>query len=251
MVTLQDLSLYLNDLLHVERLTDYCINGLQVEGDTKIMKAATAVSASLDTIEEAVELGVQALIVHHGLFWNQDSHAIVQVKRKKIKLLLDHGISLFGYHLPLDAHQEVGNNWKAARDLGWYDLQPFGKFNGVEIGVKGKFSPRPREAFRVELEKYYVSSSHSALGGKEIVESAALISGGAYKSLSDACREGVDCFITGNFDEPVWNQAFEEKINFFALGHTATEKVGPKALAEALERRFGIACRFIDTDNPF
>jgi len=251
MITLQDLSLYLNDLLQVNRLNDFCINGLQVEGKTPITKVATAVSASLDTIENAVKLGAQALVVHHGLFWNQDSHALVGVKLKKIKLLLDHGISLFGYHLPLDMHQEVGNNWKAARDLGWKDLEPFGEFNGIKIGVKGTFSSRPRETFVAELEQYYGSRCHLAPGGKDSVQSAALISGGAYKSLSEAVANGVDCFITGNFDEPAWNVAFEEKINFLALGHTATEKVGPKALASAIGQHFGIECQFIDTANPF
>lgn len=251
MVTLQDLRLYLNDLLRLDGLKDYCVNGLQIEGESKITTVATAVSANLDTIERAVKLGAQALIVHHGLFWNQDSHAIVGVKRKKVKLLLDHGVSLFGYHLPLDAQRELGNNWKAAKDLAWSDLEPFGLFDGVAIGVKGTFSLRPRETFMAELEQYYGSRCHLAPGGKDCVRSAALISGGAYKSISEAVSSGVDCFITGNFDEPAWNVAFEEKINFFALGHTATEKVGPKALAQAIQGHFGIECRFIDTENPF
>jgi len=118
MTTLQELCLYLNGLLQSDTINDYCKNGLQVEGSEKITKIATAVSASLATIEEALALGVQALIVHHGIFWNQDSHAITGVKRKKLALLLKHDISLIAYHLPLDIDQRYGNNWKAAKDLG-------------------------------------------------------------------------------------------------------------------------------------
>lgn len=251
MITLQEFFEYLARLLPSDKIVDGCPNGLQVEGKTSIKRAATAVSASLATIEAAVERGVDTLIVHHGLFWQRDSYVIEGTKRKKIKLLIDHGISLFAYHLPLDLHQEIGNNWLAAKELGWIDLQPFGYINGVPIGVKGKMPAVSRQEFQAKLERYYDHSASCALGGKEHITSAALISGGAYKSMSDAVQAGVDCFITGNFDEPVWNQAFEEKINFFALGHSATERVGPKALSQRIKKDLGLSCEFIDIPNPF
>jgi putative NIF3 family GTP cyclohydrolase 1 type 2 len=171
------------------------------------------------------------------------------VKKRRLEILFRHDISLFGFHLPMDAQQEIGNNWCAARELGWTNLQPFGLMNGTPIGVKGTFAAKSRDVFCKELEKYYAHSATIAYGGPEKVESAALISGGAYKSLSDAAREGIDCFVTGNFDEPAWHAAMEEGVNFFAMGHAATEKVGPRALAEKLSVL--VPTQFIDVENPF
>lgn len=245
MITLQEFCRYLNELLKIDEFADYCENGLQVEGTSSIKKVATAVSASLATIQAAVEADVQALIVHHGLFWNADPYAVLGTKKEKLQLLLKHNISLLAYHLPLDAHQEFGNNWKAAHDLGWTDLQPF------DIGVKGTVGGISRDEFQKKLEEYYQHLAHCALGGIDYIETAALISGGAYKSLLDAASQNIDCFITGNFDEPAWHQAHEEKINFYALGHSATERVGPKALGEHIQQQFGLETIFIDIPNPF
>jgi len=251
MLILKDFVNYLNELLQIDGFKDYCTNGIQVEGSPKISKIATAVSASLKTLEMAVQQDVQVLIVHHGLFWNGDNYVIEGTKKDKLKLLLDNNISLLAYHLPLDAHQKFGNNWKAAHDLGWRELQPFGLYQGNFIGVQGKFKPTSREKFQQQLEKYYQHSAHCALGGKEKISSAALISGGAYKNLGSAVQANVDCYVTGNFDEPAWHQAFEEKINFFALGHSATERIGPKALAEHIQKHFRLPTLFIDIENPF
>ncbi|MFZ0564725.1 MAG: Nif3-like dinuclear metal center hexameric protein [Chlamydiales bacterium] len=242
---------YLDSYLNTPLIKDFCPNGLQIEGKEGIEKAATAVSANKETIEKAVEAKVDALIVHHGLFWSRDPYPIVGTKREKIHLLLEHGISLLAYHLPLDAHQLVGNNWKAANDLGWKECQPFGILNDVSLGVKGIFSPIPIEQFISELENYYQHGATAALGGKKIIQSAALVSGGAYKEVNRAAEEGVDCFITGHFDEPAWNIAHEEKIHFLALGHSATERVGPKALAHHIQSQLEIPCAFIDVPNPF
>lgn len=246
MISLQELSRYLEDLLSCSLFTDYCINGLQVEGKQKINKIATAVSASYATIEQAVNLNIDALIVHHGIFWNRDSYAIAGVKKEKLALLLENKISLLAYHLPLDAHKTFGNNWKAANDLGWQNLEPF-----CSIGVKGQFNEVAIEEFRVQIQNYYQHPAHVALGGNKTVKSAALISGGAYKNVVDAAYEGVDCYITGNFDEPAWHHAFEEKINFFALGHSATERVAPQALGMHLQQHFLLDYQFIDIINPF
>lgn len=245
-LTLQTLANYLKDFLKEPFVNDYCPNGLQIEGKEKIIKIGVAVSASLATIKEAIALNVDLLLVHHGLFWNKESFVISGPKREKIKLLLEHEISLIAYHLPLDLHEEVGNNWCAARDLGWRNLSTF---NG--IGVKGTFPEISIEEFIKKLETYYVHPATLALGGKKRVQSAALISGGAYKEIPYAKREGVDCYITGSFDEPAWSLAYEENINFLALGHTATERVGPRALGEHLTKKFGVQTHFIDTPNPF
>ncbi len=236
----------LNTYLAVELFQDYCPNGLQVEGRKEIQKVATAVSANEQTLQAAAKRNIDALIVHHGLFWNRDPYPLVGSKMRKIKYLVDCGISLFAYHLPLDAHREVGNNWGAARQLGWSALDEF-----TEIGVRGEVSPIPIKAFVAELESFYDHSAAFALGGSEMIASAALISGGAYKELSRAAKAGVDCFITGNFDEPAWSVAYEEGIHFIAMGHSATERVGPLALADYIQSDLKLSCEFLDIPNPF
>jgi dinuclear metal center YbgI/SA1388 family protein len=246
MITLNDLLNQLNDYLHTPLFKDYCVNGLQVQGKSEVKKIATAVSASLNIIEEAVRKDVDVLIVHHGIFWDKDSPVIQGIKKEKLALLLKSGISLVAYHLPLDAHKEIGNNWKAAMDLGWHELEPF-----FTIGVRGKFAKCRREEFQKHLEDYYGQKAAVALGGKEHVSSCALISGGAYRQISDASEIGVDCFVTGNFDEPAWHLAHEERINFFALGHASTEKIGPRALADFLRRVMNLDATFLEEFNPF
>lgn len=250
MLTLKELCRYLEELFIQDKCDDYCPNGLQVEGNQKVNKVATAVSATLETIEKASELGVDALIVHHGMFWQRDSYVIEGIKKKKLEILLKKGISLFAYHLPLDMHQQVGNNWRAAREMGWTNLQPFGSYNGALIGVRGEVK-LTQEELKTQLERYYQHPATFAPGGPQSIRQVGLISGGAYKSLGEAAHEGLDAFVTGNFDEPAWYQAFEEKINFFALGHSATERVGPRALNQHLIDELRISSQFIDIPNPF
>lgn len=251
MITLQDLSSYLETLLSPSNFVDGCPNGLQVEGKREIRKMACAVSASLAVIRAAAAMKADLLLVHHGLFWNKEPLPILSSKRDKLALLLGEGISLMAFHLPLDAHEGLGNNWKAARDLGWNHLEPFGFIGKVAIGVKGRFSPRSVEEFQKELESYYGHVAHKALGGKEKVSTAALISGGAHREIGAVADQQLDCYITGSFDEPVWDIAHERSVNFFALGHYATEKVGIRALGQALQEHFKIPCEFIDRENPF
>lgn len=246
MMNLSDLCTYLKELLQADLFEDYGPNGLQVEGKKAIKKGAVAVSASLNVIEEAVKNKVDFLLTHHGIFWQRDPLALVGIKKEKVEQLLSHQISLLAYHLPLDAHPLFGNNWKAARDLGWQELKPFGK-----IGVIGHFNPMTPEAFQKKIELYYAHPAHVALGGKKEITSCALISGGAHRELVAAAQAGVDAFLTGSFDEPAWHQAFEEKIHFFALGHAATETVGLKALGEHLKEKFALDMMFIEENNPF
>jgi len=251
MISLVELVNTLDQLLNPSLFSDHGPNGLQVEGVEKVKKVAFAVSATEETIRQCIEAKANALVVHHGLFWQRDPYEIVGAKKRKLQLLLNNDISLLAYHLPLDAHPEYGNNWKAATDMGWKELKPFGKLNNTYIGVKGVFVEKDFELFKRELESYYGHPAIFALGGKRRVKSAALISGGAYKELINAAKEGVDCFITGNFDEPAWGWAFEEKINFIAMGHSATERVGVKALKDYLAKTMGIECLFLDIPNPF
>lgn len=250
-IELQELQSYLDNCLPNLPGADSAPNGLQVEGKDKIGKIGTAVSASLETLQEAVKKGIDALIVHHGLFWFKDTLILKGVKKEKISLLFKKGISLFAYHLPLDLHSEWGNNWRAARDMGWRELEPFYSLHGHFIGVKGVVDATSPQKMQKVLEKYYQHPATVALGGKKTIQKIGLISGGGYKVLAQAAAEGLDAFVTGNFDEPAWYTAFEEGIHFFALGHAATERVGPRSLALHLHEKYGIPCEFLDLPNPF
>ncbi len=251
-IRIEELNNQLASYLAIDEYVDFCPNGLQIEGKKEIRSIATAVTADLATIQEAVEKGVDALIVHHGLLWNRSSpERIIGPRYEKIKLLLKHEISLFAYHLPLDGHEEIGNNWKAAKDLGWAQLQPFCEINKKAIGVKGRLEGLAIETLLEKLEGYYGRRGNYALGGKKHISSIALVSGGAYKELERAIETKIDCFISGNFDEPAWPMAMEGNVHFLAFGHTATEKIGPKALAKKIEEMFKIPTHFLDTKNPF
>jgi dinuclear metal center YbgI/SA1388 family protein len=251
MITLQDLFQYLQQLLSPADFSDYCPNGLQVEGKKEIKKGCFAVSASLATIHEAVQKQADVLIVHHGIFWQKEPSVIVGTKKDKLELLLRNKMSLLAYHLPLDAHPRIGNNWKAAFDLEMNHLQPFHFMGKTPLGVKGTFRPISVTEFQSKLEKYYGRAAQVVLGGKQEISSAAIISGGGHRYLEQAADENVDCFITGSVDEPVWDIAKERQINFFALGHYCTEKVGILALMAELQKQFKISCEHIDLFNPF
>ncbi len=234
---------HLNSFLEIEKFSDYCPHGLQVEGAEEVKNVAVAVSANLLTIEAAVAANVDTLIVHHGLFWVSDPYPVVGPKKRKLELLLKHNINLLGYHLPLDAHRVVGNNWKAAQEMGWQSLE-----EAAEIGVRGQFDPLSVEDFVAKLESYYGHKAHTALFGSKKISSATLISGGAWRRMLD---DESDCFITGSFDEPVWGWAQERGKHFIAMGHSATEEVGPKALGAYIQETFGLKTAFLEIKNPF
>lgn len=251
MIELRELDDYFKQLLKPETFEDVCPNGLQIEGKKNLHRIGFAVSANLATIQLAIKKEIDALICHHGLFWHNESYCITGSKREKISLLLEKEISCFCYHLPLDAHQEVGNNWVAASELGWQNLQPFGKYKKQMIGVKGMLPQVPIEVLIRELETYYQHPAQVALGGPKKVTVCALVSGGAWRSIQEAVEQNVDCFITGNVDEPAWSYAFEEKIHFLSLGHSATETIGPKALCQRVKEDLPVQAEFIDVINPF
>lgn len=247
-LTTRNLVDHLDTFLDPDKMADFGPNGVQIINQGPLTKIATAVSPTLDVITEAVKLKAQALVVHHGL---KDIFPLKdEILYKKVQLLMLNNIALIRYHLPLDAHQELGNNWKAAKDLGWQNLEPFGLYEGRLIGVRGTIRPRSIAYFAADLEAYYGNKALVA-PAKEEIASVALVSGGAHKWINEAVAAGVDCFVTGTCDEPSWDIAFEQKISFCALGHVATEKVGPKALATYLAQKFSIETTFIDSVNPF
>lgn len=248
---LKTFSHYIDSLLQPHLFQDVCINGIQVQGKKTIRHLATCVTASLNSIRKAVEIGADCLLVHHGLFLKGKDVVISSSLKNMLSLLLAYDITLIAYHLPLDAHKELGNNWGAAKLLGWTELEPFGRYHGMHIGVKGVVPATPRQAFQKELEQFYGQKAQSVLSGPKVIRSAALISGGAHKSITEAVEHEVDCYVTGTTDEPVWHIAHQDKINFFALGHYATEMVGVQLLGNHLAEEFTLQHTFIRELNPF
>lgn len=249
-IALAELETYLHKLLDPNTMEDGCPNGVQIANTQPIAHIATAVSASLEALEKASALQAQALIVHHGIFKKNDLYPLTGTKYRKIKILLQNDIALLTYHLPLDAHRQLGNNWKAAYDLGLKDLMPFAEFCKVPIGVIGSIEPKSFETFKNTIESYY-NHPAQAVCVKDPVTRVAIVSGAGEKCIKAAQEAGADCLITGRVDEPVWDEAHEEGISFLGLGHYATEVVGVKALAEHLQEAYHIPCTFIKTENPF
>lgn len=248
-MNLGQLTSFLEEYFQSSTFRDYGPNGLQVEGKEEISLVACAVSASLNVIEQAIQKGASALIVHHGLFWNKSPLTLTGSLKKKVELLLQHRLSLLAYHLPMDAHVESGNNWPVAKDLGWENCEPFGMVEGKFIGVKGKFKPVAFEKWLESLRVYYGSELRVA-GYKPMISSAALVSGGAHREFTSAINQGLDAFITGSCDEPQWHEANESGKVFVSVGHSLSEKIGPMKTAKFLNGQ-GVPAIFIDEENPF
>jgi len=242
---------FLDSYMQKEKFKDYLPIGLQIEGRAEVQKVATAVSVSVDVIQQAAEWGADLLLVHHGLFWEKSDPVLRGHHKARVRALLLNDMTLMGYHLPLDAHPEAGNNILFARAMGFRYIEPFGDYHGTLIGWKGRFDPVPALTFAARAEAFYgVQPTTVFYCGKTTIETAAIVSGGAWDFITDAAREGIDCFVTGNADEPVYHLAREEQIHFLAFGHHATERPGVQCLGDLLARKFGVETQFFDVDNP-
>jgi dinuclear metal center YbgI/SA1388 family protein len=230
---------------------DASLNGLQLEGQSHVARIATAVSADSRTIQAAIQAGCQALIVHHGLFWDRSPIRIVGPMAKRVRLLMEAQLSLLAYHLPMDLHPQIGNNWKAARDLGLAQLEPFGSSQGLRIGVVGEMAAASPTHLLECLQGYYGNVPRHAPAQIERITRVAILSGGGHRWLEEAAEAGCQALITGTVDEPQWHQARELGVHLFALGHAATERVGPRALARWLSEQTPCEAIFIEDDNPF
>lgn len=248
-----DIIDYANSYLETSRFTDYAPIGLQIEGKPEVRRIAAAVSACMEVFEQAAQWQADMLIVHHGMLWDRDDRVLRGHLKQRIKFLLDHNITLAGYHLPLDAHPEIGNNALYARHMGFQDMQPFGLYKGMYLGWRGSIVPTPLPEFMARTAAFYDISPDTIRAfaeGPQTITSAAIVSGGAWDEILEAARAGVDCYVTGNADEPAYHFAKEEHINFLACGHHATERVGIRALGQHLSDRFGVEARFLDVPNP-
>lgn len=246
----KELTRYLADYLDVAQFKDYCPNGLQVEGNAEVRTVATGVTASVETIQAAVDMGADTLIVHHGIIWKGANPTYTGGYRERVRLLIENNINLLGYHLPLDAHSEVGNNVQLASLLGLTKVTPFGSYSGMDLGVQGEVSGLTIEEFAEVIERALGRKPIVVAGGPELLHSVGIITGGAQGELGQAIAQGLDAYVTGEASEMNCHQAREEGIHFIAAGHHATERGGPKALGEHLATQFGLKVDFLDLDNP-
>jgi dinuclear metal center YbgI/SA1388 family protein len=241
---------YLDQYLD-SRGRDYGPNGLQVEGKEEIRKIVTGVSSCQELFVRAREAGADAVLVHHGLFWEGMPRTLTGFQYRRVAELIRGEMSLIAYHLPLDRHAVVGNNAVACREVGLIDLEPFGDHDGLPVGFKGRFSEPISAADLVErCRRVYVQDPVAFLEGPDSIATLGIISGGAQSDVYTAITEGLDAYITGEVSEWVMNVAREARIHYLAAGHYATERLGVRALGEHLGERFGIEVEFIDVPNP-
>jgi dinuclear metal center YbgI/SA1388 family protein len=239
---------YLADYLQVPDFRDYCPNGLQVEGRAEVAFVVSGVTASVALIEAAVAAGADALLVHHGYFWRGEDGRITGMRRRRIGLLLEHGLNLFAYHLPLDAHPEVGNNVQLGRRLG---LAPAGRFGDQDLGMHGTPAAATTLAgFAAAVERETARKPLVIGDPARPLRRVAWCTGGAQGMFEQAIALGVDAYVSGEISEQTVHAARESGVAYVAAGHHATERYGVQALGEHLAQRFGLQHRFIDIDNP-
>ncbi len=242
---------YCDGLLQPELFKDYCPNGLQVPGRREVSRIVSGVSATLELFEAALGRGADMVLAHHGVFWGNTQAALGEQQAARLRALLTNEISLVAYHLPLDAHAEIGNNALLCELLGLERAEPFSSYNGGPIGWVGR-PPQPLTPDELEsriadkLGRDPLFFKH----GPDEIASVGIISGGAASNFPDAITAGVDAFLTGEPREPAMAESREAGIHFVAAGHYATETLGIQALGDKLAAEFSIPHDFIDLPNP-
>jgi len=251
----EQVAQWLNDVLVPEKFSDYCPNGLQVEGRGRISKVVTGVTASLALIEAAIEQGADTVLVHHGWFWRGEDPTVRGQRKKRMARLLANDINLFAYHLPLDAHPTLGNNAQLGLRLGLtVDRNPDGC---VATAANNGLIWLGRPSAACTLSELTGTVSR-ALGRDPVVigdparlcQRVAWCTGAAQGMFEQAIQAGADVYITGEISEPNMHLAREMGAAFISAGHHATERYGIQALGDALAQALGVTVTFIDLNNP-
>ena len=249
--TRQDLLHAFDALLQPARFKDYGPNGLQVEGKTHVRHIVSGVTASRALIEAAIEAQADAIFVHHGLFWRGQDGCVTGWMKQRLALLLAHDINLFAYHLPLDAHPELGNNAQLGQQLGLKASRCFGE---QDLGFLGGRIDGGSFSSALELAEYIKNRLNrpvvQAGRAQGAIKNIAWCSGGAQSYFEAAINAGADAFITGEMSEPQAHLARECGVAYFACGHHATERYGAPAVADHVADMQGIEHLFIEIDNP-
>ncbi len=238
----------LDELLEPARFRDYCPNGMQVEGKSEVLRLVTGVTASLALIEAAIAAGADALLVHHGLFWKGDDMRVIGPRRRRLASLLAHEVNLLAYHLPLDAHAELGNNAQLGQRLGLVATQHFGE---QEIGCAGDLlAPVTAGAFAATVRGLLGRAPLLVGDADRTVRRIGWCTGGAQGYFEAAIAAGCDLYMSGEISEQTTHLARESGVPYVAAGHHATERYGVQAVGRHIATRFGIQHQHIDIDNP-
>lgn len=248
MIQREELRTYLDTLLEASRFRDYCPNGLQVEGRAELQHVVCGVTASQALIDAAIERNADAILVHHGWFWKSEDGRVTGFRKRRMAALLAHDISLFAYHLPLDAHPVLGNNAQLAARFGW---TVDGHFGEQDLGCLA-VPPEPTFAGALQERASQILARPAMLVGdpQRPVRRVAWCSGGAQDWFEAAIEAGADLFMSGEISEQTTHLARESGVAYLAAGHHATERYGVQALGEHLARELGIEVEFVDIDNP-
>lgn len=257
-VSRKDLDNYFEAMFQPGLFDDYCPNGLQVEGAQNISRVAFAVSATSYSVQQAIRLRANALFVHHGLFWKfHGARTLTGPFARRVLPLIENQINLYGFHLPLDGHLEVGNAASLAEQLQLVGLTPFGLYKKMHTGVSGKFvTPQDPVELQDKLAKilnhdvYYSNPLGLGLGANKI-QSIGIITGGANSQWIESLNLGLDAYLTGEMSEHDYHESRESGIHMYAGGHHATERFGVLAVMNKLRRDFPqLECHYIESDNP-
>ncbi len=242
----------LNQLLEPHLFKDYAPNGLQVEGRQEVKRLVTGVTASQALIDAAIAQRADAILVHHGYFWGNEPAVIRGMKKRRLQALLEHDVNLYAYHLPLDAHPQVGNNAQLARLLGIQVLRPLENDNPRSLALVGELAePLGGADFAAHLAICLGRQPlHCGESGPALIKTVAWCSGGGQGYINLAAEQGIDAFFSGEASEQTIHVAREMGIHFYAAGHHATERYGVKALGEWLAAEEGLEVSFLDLDNP-
>ena len=244
----REILAWCDETLQVGLFKDYAPNGLQVEGKEEIAKIATSVTASKAAIDFAVEQGADLLLVHHGMFWKSEPVTITGWKKARIETLLHHQINMAGYHLPLDAHPQLGNNAQLAEKLDWALEKQFGEQNLLNTGRLKTTQTLAQLSERIEA---VFGRKPTVIGDLDReIKRIAWCSGGAQGFFQTAVDEGVDAYLTGEISEAQYHLANETGVAFISAGHHATERYGVRALGDAVAEKFGIEVAHFDENNP-
>lgn len=249
MVSAVELQTYCDRMLSATDFDDYCPNGLQVEGERPVRTLISGVSASLALIEAAEAQGADAIIVHHGWFWKGESPCLTGIKGRRLRRLVRAGASLLAYHLPLDAHPDLGNNRRLGDRLAIVDAEATGAGKGLVW--RGRLEqPMTGEGFAEHVGKMLGRDPLHIAVRRDRIQSIAWCTGAAQGFIEAAATLEVDAYLSGEISEQTTHQARELELDYFAAGHHATERYGVQALGERIAARFGVQHRFLEIENP-
>lgn len=254
-MTPQQLADYLNQLLDIDAFNDYCPNGLQIDGGQAISHVITGVTACEALIDKAIAANAQAILVHHGYFWKGEPAPLVGIKGNRVRKLMQHGISLLAYHLPLDAHPTLGNNAQLAQALGLEIIAPLypqekKPIGNIAIANLAITSDELQQRITTALHRLPLHISSNNGDSSKVLHKIGLCTGGAQDMIEQAYLQGCDAYISGEISERTTHFAREMGIDYFAAGHHATERGGIIALGNYVNQHLNISIEFIDIDNP-